>query len=141
MNAEKQRIAIAELCGIFICPHCLHEIDPEQCHCGESMNHYPDGHSPVPMGCTCGYDDAPNRKASQPSCPDYLNDLNAMHEAEELTRKNQFHAVDYPHAVFKVITGLDWKGDMGYFFPMVIRATAADRAEALLKTIGKWVEK
>ena len=42
-----------------VCPNCGNVIDPETCHCGglisrhNSMN---DGHNPVPMGCTCGYD-------------------------------------------------------------------------------------
>lgn len=40
------------------CDHCKNEIDPDVCHCGESMESHhgmSHNHSPVPMGCTCGY--------------------------------------------------------------------------------------
>jgi|19_taG_2_1085344.scaffolds.fasta_scaffold00262_18 hypothetical protein len=59
--------------------------------------------------------------------PDYTSDLNAMHEAEKV---------------------LDW-GKMGRFTTILdsmdtnshgIHTTAAQRAEAFLKTIGKWEE-
>lgn len=40
-----------------ICPWCKNEIDPEVCHCGDDIKSHGigSGHSPVPMGCTCGY--------------------------------------------------------------------------------------
>ena len=60
------------------------------------------------------------------SPPDYLNDLNAMHEAEKvLTWKNQ--------GDYAVALGRSYDGS----FPHVT-ATAAQRAEAFLRTIGKW---
>jgi predicted amidophosphoribosyltransferase len=42
---------------VQICPRCENEIDPEVCHCGDYIKDhgYNSGHSPVPMGCTCGY--------------------------------------------------------------------------------------
>ena len=42
---------------ITVCPGCLNEIDTEVCHCGNYIKSHTiyDGHSPVPMGCTCGY--------------------------------------------------------------------------------------
>ena len=59
-------------------------------------------------------------------CPDYLVDLNAMHEAEKvLTWKNQG---DYAAAL--------GRSDDGSFSH--VTATAAQRAEAFLRTIGKW---
>lgn len=38
------------------CPGCENEIDPETCHCGETIKPgvVHDNHSPVPMGCDCG---------------------------------------------------------------------------------------
>ena len=51
--------------------------------------------------------------------PDYLNDLNAMHEAEQTLDGNQ----RLPYLVLL----------QGHCFP-----TAAQRAEAFLRTIGKW---
>lgn len=40
-----------------ICPGCKNEIDPETCHCGESIPGNCDNHSPIPMGCNCFRDD------------------------------------------------------------------------------------
>jgi hypothetical protein len=58
--------------------------------------------------------------------PNYLNDLNAMHEAENLVLRSAQQCRDYADA-------LD-DGNGGHF------ATAAQRAEAFLRTIGKWKE-
>jgi hypothetical protein len=61
--------------------------------------------------------------------PDYLNDLNAMHEAEmTLANDPKFHA--YEASLDKVV-------------PMSQRwifATAAQRAEAFLKALNLWEE-
>ena len=42
----------------MICKSCWNTVDPEVCHCGtetKKHNAYLDGHTPVPMGCSCGY--------------------------------------------------------------------------------------
>ena len=41
-----------------ICSGCSQEIDPDCCGCGSPIEGHSmyDGHSPVPMGCACGYD-------------------------------------------------------------------------------------
>lgn len=47
------------------CPVCLQEVDYSLCHCGNDYDdHNPmeDGHSPVPLGCTCYY--TPEREPS-----------------------------------------------------------------------------
>ena len=51
-----------------VCPHCGWEIDEETCWCGDGLDGHPYdlGHNFVPMGCTCGYADAEQRKN-----PDY----------------------------------------------------------------------
>lgn len=42
-----------------ICPTCAQLIDPETCHCGDPVHGHPmETHSPVPMGCICGYADS-----------------------------------------------------------------------------------
>jgi hypothetical protein len=96
MKPEKQRIAIAEACGW----------------------------SPVaPFGWS--HPDLPpadNIYGRVP--PDYLNDLNAMHKAENLVLKSAQQCRDYANV-------LD-DGNGGHF------ATSAQRAEAFLRTIGKW---
>lgn len=55
--------------------------------------------------------------------PDYLNDLNAMHEAEKTLKAIQWDAY------------CDWLGGSLYD---CAHASAASRADALLRTIGKW---
>ena len=57
--------------------------------------------------------------------PDYLNDLNAMHEAEEVLDCNQW---EQWHRIV-----VEWQTDLA-------RLTAAQRAEAFLKTLGLWEE-
>jgi len=66
--------------------------------------------------------------------PDYCNDLNAMHEAEKVLPRQLYH-VDY------------WQKGYGRFQTIVsemtvtpFSATASQRAEAFLKTLGKWEE-
>jgi len=100
MSPEAQRIAIAETCG-FTHVRC---IPPDHC-----IGHHP----------------------SRPSAvPDYLNDLNAMHEAEKTLPPAQFW--EYADFLRQFHNGL---GVDGY-----ITATAAQRAEAFLRTICKWEE-
>ena len=65
--------------------------------------------------------------------PDYLNDLNAMHEAEELL-----------YAKSDTLEGAERMRDYSKWLCNIakypLRATAAQRAEAFLRTIGKWEE-
>ena len=65
--------------------------------------------------------------------PNYLNDLNAMHKAEKMLTPEQL--VDYCAFSLRVATGEGCVTDY-----KMIRATAAQRAEAFLRTIGKWEE-
>jgi len=60
-------------------------------------------------------------------CPDYCTDLNAMHEAEKtLTDANMFVMA---HHIERLVSA----HGQHYF-----HATAHQRAEAFLKTLGKW---
>ena len=59
--------------------------------------------------------------------PDYLNDLNAMHEAE----KKLQHFIYYVDVLADVM-------DLPRGSFCTVGATAAQRAEAFLRTIGKW---
>ena len=73
------------------------------------------------------------------SPPDYINDLNAMHEAEKVLTDEQ--------AWKQIQIIVSYKQHAGGF-PVLSRsesvrlhsATAAQRAEAFLRTIGKWKE-
>ena len=60
--------------------------------------------------------------------PDYPNDLNAVHEAEKKLDVNPWQ--QYINLLPDIIE--DWRSP--------IHATAHQRCEALLKTIGKWKE-
>jgi hypothetical protein len=68
------------------------------------------------------------------SPPDYLNDLNAMHEAEAILTEKQ--RLFYHVKLMKL-----QKADFVAGFWFLIYATAAQRAEAFLRTINKWEEK
>lgn len=72
----------------------------------------------------------------------YLPDtdsLDVMHEAEKALRNNQFHFVHYLRELWDVIyPAVKYTGDLGYLGFDFIRATAAQRREALLKTINIW---
>lgn len=61
-------------------------------------------------------------------CPDYLNDLNAMHQAEEILNEKQEHIMN------------DTLWDLMLGRKYLWHATAAQRAEAFLRTLGKWKE-
>lgn len=71
--------------------------------------------------------------------PDYLHDLNAMHEAEKTLSEKQ--VVFYLTKLLQVRyrTGAD-HGMIACMQDKLAFATAPQRAEAFLRTIGKWVE-
>jgi hypothetical protein len=62
--------------------------------------------------------------------PNYCNDLNAMHEAEKTL--NSLQAAEYS----RIVTSIAWQSEQPSYAP--ITATARQRAEAFLETIGKW---
>ena len=126
MSPEKQRIAIAEACG-WLNPHCDRSL-AEKLHTNPPSGWV--GISPTTQTLDHGKDES--KDYNYWTLPDYLNDLNAMHEAEKvLTPDLHGHYfahlrrfTDAPHAEFFV----------------VIHATAAQRAEAFLRTLGLWEE-
>lgn len=56
---------------------------------------------------------------------DWANDLNAMHEAEKTLDEEQWH---------------DYVEHVGGTWEQAMHATARQRAEAFLRTLGKWEE-
>lgn len=70
------------------------------------------------------------------TCPelwDWCNDLNAMHQAEKtLKGYEQIHTY-----VWHLNNRKDWGTD---FKLMEVHISARDRAEAFLRTLGKWEE-
>ncbi len=109
MKLEQQRIAIAEACGWIINDDGVTGISP--------IN--------VKQGLT-------NPKICSLKLPDYLNDLNAMHEAVKTlpqTIKPRYFAC----LCFVVRGAISLNG-----YSKATEATAAQRAEAFLRTIDKW---
>jgi hypothetical protein len=111
MKPEQQRIAIAEACGWT---------QIESCTCCDGVSR---GYQPTPG-------------AHKKHLPDYLNDLNAMHEAEKVLTYEQ--AEEFVEQLYLA----DQKNNLAENPPPwrfnVASATAAQRAEAFLRTIGKW---
>jgi len=109
VKPEEQRIAIAEWCGRngWWCPNCK-----------KLVSEYSLGYQARHANCS----------NSAQQMPDYLNDLNAMHEAELRLGK---HIETYRSTLLKVCYKMNtW----------ACEATAAQRAEALLKTLNLWKE-
>jgi hypothetical protein len=125
MKTEAQRIAIAEACGWKFVKDDAKKYDYVE----------------NPQGGQCNREYA--MKNVGPLCvPDYLNDLNAMHEAEKVLTLEQTKV--YTLELFMI---LERSGDLrsvtqsqNYLFAYEWHATAAQRAEAFLRTIGKWEE-
>jgi hypothetical protein len=65
-------------------------------------------------------------------CPQFCTDLNAMHDAEKTIFS--YYATVYSNKLAKV-TGAEMSDHTDYFC-----ATARQRAEAFLRTLGKWEE-
>jgi hypothetical protein len=117
MSPEAQRIAIAEACGWTEC--------------------YPATKTPHGFFDAYGRKKLPCGSRKDERLPDYLNDLNAMHEAED-------NLLGMNKAEFAVklcrIVGRDWPNGIAGGSFAHIHATAAQRAEAFLCTLGKWEE-
>lgn len=113
MNKDKQRIAIAEYCG-WTCCGCVQELQP---------------HGLAPWLKVSDYTTAQvlNHEVPIDTLPDYLGDLNAMHEVEKLLGDlGSWALLDYDQELALLTDSWKWN------------ATAEQKAEAFLRTIGKW---
>ena len=124
MTPEQQRIAIAEACG-------WKNVDA--------------GAGRV-WGFTTRHKGTPSESDVCVDVPNYLNDLNAMHDAEKFILSTDLY-IQYVNYLFRSV-GLNrtyYMGATPEVFPAdrqfaVFHATASQRAEAFLRTIGKWEE-
>jgi hypothetical protein len=116
MTPEAQRIAIAEACGWTEV-----RLNYSQTNVG--------GFPP----CACGSDDC--ECWSQP-VPNYLSDLNAMNNAELRFHGNYAEATDYYCTLEALVSRVKHSGT-GLRF-QVANASAAQRAEAFLRTLNLW---
>jgi hypothetical protein len=106
VTPEQQRIAIAEACGWR-----------------QSTAKHPKSGNIVEI-----WTDGKRDWSHTQKIPDYLNDLNAMHEVEKVLTDEQ-------QRTYAAELGRSYDGSF-----LHVSAPAAQRAEAFLRTIGKWVE-
>ena len=77
------------------------------------------------------------------NCPDYCNDLNAMHEAEN--KLTPFQRIKHGHFLQEILNEAvvgfvsNYESELKSL-SRVASATALKRAEILLRTLGKWEE-
>ena len=118
MTEQEQQVAIADFCG-------FHDCRPAQCPLSSPWVNYEAGEC-------------------KSIVPDYLHDLNAMRDAEN--KLNEQQQSDYFDALWHHLpcdqnNGPMEEGGDDVMTPsgfMQVHATAAQRAVALLRTIGKW---
>lgn len=115
MSPEKQRIAIAEACGYR---------QP-----GDDEEAVEKGWWYKPPG--------DNSCSLATGLPNYLNDLNAMHEAEKVLTFSKRQG--YYRKLQRVCSAGLLKG-LIVVMETCIHATADQRAEAFLRELGKWEE-
>jgi len=100
---------------------------------------------------TCGWEHAPENNEDYPwwhpvektvstfdNLPDYLNNLDDMHEAEKVLDDSKLwdqQKVRYYHELSELF---DDCGEPTVNYFNVVNATAAQRAEAFLKTLNLW---
>jgi hypothetical protein len=70
--------------------------------------------------------------------PDYCNNLNAMHEAEKTVFGSSNMWVDFMEHLCDATGAVNTS--MVDAMVIIIQATAKQRAEAFLRTVGKWEE-
>jgi hypothetical protein len=111
MNKERQRIKIAEACGWTDFNSAKHE--------GAIQ------YGRKPLSCLNSWE-----------VPDYLNDLNAMHEAEKtlIFSKRQKYKIE-----LQLVASNRIRNCMVCMNELIF-ATAAQRAEAFLRTLNLWEE-
>lgn len=106
MKPEEQRIAIAKACGWRFVYEYTYNFDSPP----EFTTISPEGRR------FCGH------------YPDYLNSLDAMHEAEKVLLKMPEKRITYAHRLMNA-TRNSWAA---------FHATAPQRAEAFLRTLNLW---
>lgn len=119
MSPEAQRIAIAEACG---------------------WSQIKNFHTMKIGGMWLGYPPVNPIIGEPTAIPDYLNDLNQMHEAERQASLGLIRCAAYESLLKEIITR-DFQSKTPETRVAELytwHATATQRAEALLKTLGLW---
>ena len=116
MTKERQNIVIAEFCGWT-------DIKPEVRGSGAPERR------PSPYGCPPG-------KKWKATIPNYTGSLDAMHEAI-VGRLTPMQESEFQKNLFNIFAYAEGLRDSAQ---VLCNSTAAQRAEALIKTIGRWEE-
>lgn len=130
MTPEAQRIAIAEACGWQKMQRPLSDADGEIPGYFETVWFHPKIHTSVyPMYIL------------PKNPPDYLNDLNAMAEAEMMLTdfQRRKHGLMLQEIIHEAVVGFvpDYERQLAGL-SRIVSATAAQRAEAFLRTLNLW---
>lgn len=126
MTPEQQRIAIAEACGWEFAGGYPQKMAKNE-KLGQPWQYMNGQH------CSDG--------TILKGVPDYLSDLNAMHEAEKVLYDDRAKSERYAEFILDILEmPTPFIGTARCAF-LTNHATAAQRAEALLKTIGKWEDR
>ncbi len=125
MNKEKQRIAIAKACGWEFQGDDEFEIKTAKWSTKDRWALGPDEELRFIL-----------------HIPDYLNDLNAMHEAwREMIWSSEARGCRLYHDIMRDnLRSIVHRDKLKLGFCSISNATAAQRAEAFLKTLGLWDE-
>lgn len=97
------------------------------------------------IAVACGYERRPDgfwrEKGMIGSCgtPDYLNDLNAMHEAEQSLEPWQ-HEIFRDQLARLVAPHPNWERSAYHMLRPYVSATATQRAEAFLRCLNLWTD-
>ena len=89
-----------------------------------------------PSGIVTRFTGTPSECRVRVGVPNYCHDLNAMHEAEKILNEKQ--QVWYLQELTQVRYKDGVSGMLGCMIDKTTFATARQRAEAFLRTIGKW---
>lgn len=71
--------------------------------------------------------------------PNYAHDLNAMHEAEKTLESGRVHE-EYYYTTLAEMLCADELAETWAHYRVLIHVAARQRAEAFLKTVGKWTD-
>jgi hypothetical protein len=125
MSPDKQRIAIAEACGYAdVRMQEWESVDIES------------------RSIAFGIELQGTLNGERKFVPDYLGDLNAMHEAEKVlpdmaSDDDGRDQLGYMETLADTLVA-KWSSNNSADMWLITHATAAQRAEAFLRTIGKW---
>lgn len=144
MSPEAQRIAIAEALGWVWYRMPGHPDDARRHRCLflPAVHEY-EGQSPRWLIRADGTESIANMAymAKEGMVPDYLNNLNAMAQAEDTLLNEQRRTyVELLIAVHPLHYDFRTSDDSRMAAYMIVSATAAQRAEAFLRTLGRWVD-